>query len=210
MEEYLDHSSPAEAEQIKKLEESLDLDQGDCARLIELGLLYHEPAHREEQSLQIFETLTKREPNSVWGLYWLCHLLIHHQMDVASLKKARNLLETWLSNNIGHGAIYQALWDVRQNLSDVTEEEKIKLLEESVRLEPAWVSNRFLLASSYEKQNRVSDAIKQLEIAQNNFIQADPSWDLNKRTVEEEVTGRTSSRYRKRILEKLRALRADK
>jgi tetratricopeptide (TPR) repeat protein len=217
------HASEKDIESIKQLDASLDPASSPTNELLTLGLLYLEPLHQEDQAIRVFEAILKREAQNVWATYWLAYSYLHYVLDNSALLKAKSLLESYVSSYpMSNGAIYELLANVLDDLDGswrrgvhserelpppTSLQEKIDLLEESVRLEPEWVHNRMSLSWAYERAGRFEHAIRELEQAKRNIIYPDVTWDIIKSSFEEVVSGRTADTVERRIEERISHLK---
>ncbi len=197
------HATPEEIREVEELERVIDFESSSIEDLLKLGQLYIEPCHEEEKAIEVFEAILKRDPGNVWAKYWIAYCCVNYLMDEDSLKRAKDLLDSCLSDVFGKGnaAVYLLLVRVIDELHyidkkyRISEKEKLNLLEESVRLEPNWVSNRMNLAWLYKKLGRIDDAIYQIEKALENFISPESGWSTIQYYFEDAVTWRVSESW---------------
>ena len=194
-------ATPDELRMIRELETKVDLDRSPAEELLRLAQLYIRPMFKEALAIPVLEKILERDPGNAWATYWLAYCHLHYGIDQPSLLKAKQLLESWLvshecndSNAEECAAVHELLVEVRDDilLSDISDAERVALLEESVRLAPQWSGNRWYLARAYIAVGRIEDAISQLEAAQANMIAADPCWDPTEDYFERSVTGRAN------------------
>jgi len=191
------HATPEEAQMISALESRVNVETSPVDNLLRLAQLYICPQHSIERAVELLQAVLRRDPDNMWAKYWLAYRNLRYATTKGAVLEARRLLEHCPEQA---GALYQLLCPVREELGDLSDEERVALLEESVRLEPNWTGNREWLALAYEKVGRIEDAVRQLETALQNMLpEADPSWDPVKSTFEAEVTGRTGVYSREEI-----------
>ena len=210
------HATKEEMQLAKQLASSLDLTRSPTDQLLRLGQLYIEPLHQEPTAIKIFEAVLSREPDNVWGIYWLSYCCVHYLMAKPALLRAQALLESFVSYQPrASGALYALLAEVLHDLDfadglgNRSLSRETDLLEESVQLEPTWIANRIGLAWAYERAGSIESAIRQLERAKQNIIQPDPTWDLNRYYFEVIVTSRIGSNVASMLhgwLDRLRAM----
>lgn len=186
------HANSYQKEQLKELEKRLDPINSPIDELLYLGWLYLEPFHQEDKAISIFEKILNRDPLNIWASYWLAYCYEYYLMDKTSLLKAMNLLQSSIKLNPRQaGPLYILLQSVLSHLNMGSSEDRIYLLIQSIKLEPTWVVNRWLLANEYLKEEKFSKAIQELRTAKSLLINPDPNWDDYKRYFEAIVTGRT-------------------
>ena len=194
------HESKEEAELIGRLEANLDLNQSPIEDLLELGQLYIEPAHREDEAIRLFEAVLRRDPDNAAARFWLANIYLRYLMDQEALKRAVELLGPVLEDGSSYtGAAFMLLAEILEEPGDLPLERKIQLLEASAELEPEWVYNRQSLAWAYSEAGRFAEALAQLQRARANVIPPDPNWTLTRRNFEESVTGRAGHRVVERL-----------
>lgn len=199
------HAAPEELREIETREAELDPATSPVADLLELGLLYLEPAHREEDAIRLFESILARDPDHGPARLWLAYSLLHYAMDQPSLARAQDLLTPLLDAGTYGGAAHMLLAEVRDEQgADVGE--RIRLLEASVAQEPDWVSNRHDLAWAYSAAGRHDAAAEQLEQALEAIRAEDPSWTAAERSYDQSITGRTEFGAEERLRADLRQL----
>ncbi len=209
------HATPEEIKEVEELERGIDLERSSIEDLLKLGQLYIEPCHEEDRAIEVFEAILRRDPTNIWAKYWLAYCCVTYLMDEDSLKRAKDLLESCLSDPSGknNAAVYLLLVRVFDELHyidkkyKVSDEEKLNLLEESVRLEPTWVSNRMNLAWLYKKLGRIDDAIHQIEKALENFISPESGWSTIQYYFEDVVTWRVSESWVEDFQKELKELK---
>lgn len=192
-------ASPEEERMVRRLEATLDPDQSPTSDLLRLARLYIYPMYEEDRAIAVLDKVLDRQPDDPWARYWLAYCLKRFKMDRDSLLRAKELLGSWLdlhahdpARGDAAGAMYQLLAEVRDEpeLQDLSDVERIALLERSVHLAPGWTENRWFLGEAYLKVGRTDDAIGQLEAAEQNAIDADPAWDVLEFEFQLQVTGR--------------------
>lgn len=185
------HATAAEAREIESREATLDRATSPVGELLELALLYLEPAHREDEAIELLESIVARHPQHAEARVWLAYALLHFGMDQDSLARAREVVTPVLENTSHAGAAYMLLGEIGEE-DGVEVAERIRLLEASVAAEPEWVNNRHDLAVAYFEAGRSEDATAQLEAALGSIRGEDPDWSLARRSYEESLTGRTA------------------
>lgn len=199
------HASPDQLADINVRAAALDPATSPPTDLIDLALLYLEPAHREDDAIELLEITLSREPNNGDATIWLAYALVHVRLDQAAMNRATDLLTPLLDDRTHAAAAHLLLAEVRDEQgADVAE--RIALLERSVALAPDWVNNRQDLAWAYSEADRQADAAAQLNQAITAIRAADPSWTIQQREFEESITGRTAAGTTERLREDLREL----
>ncbi len=192
------HPNHDELDMISDLEAHIDPLHGPVEDMVRLGQLYICPIHDDERALGILRIALEREPLHPWAIYWIAYIQLWDLMDRDSLLSAKATLESWLDSTLpgsfepeARAAILQRLVQVRdsQDLADLTDAERITFLEESVRLAPCWVINRWYLARAYLAVGRVSEAEEQLNTALANMTPEGPARDIEDDLFETDVTG---------------------
>jgi tetratricopeptide (TPR) repeat protein len=92
------------------------------------------------------------------------------------------------------GEAYMLLAEVLQDLGKLKLKEEINLLELSVKFEPEWVSNHYLLSHAYEKMENLEKAIEHMNIAIKNLVDETSNWSISQYYYESFMTGRVSVR----------------
>jgi hypothetical protein len=170
-------------------------------------LLYRCPCHEEDKSIRLLEGILDRDGDFSAARIWLGYLHLHYSLDPASIKKARQLLESVPDGDrIHRAASLQLLAAVGEDLKDLSTSEIIRLLEASVALAPHWVNNRDLLADYLARIGDTAAAEAQLRAALDNVIAADPGWSPAEREFEISITGRTADRVAERLTSHLTQL----
>lgn len=186
------HATPDELHAIETREATLDMATSPVGDLVELALLYLEPAHREADAIALLETVVARDPSHGQARVWLAWALLHFVMDGPSMTRAQELLTPLLDVEPYSGAAHMLLAEVRDE-QGATVDARIRLLETSVAIEPDWVSNRHDLAWAYSEAGRHEEAATQLQAALHAIRPEDPRWTLVQRSFEESITGRTAA-----------------
>jgi len=198
------HASPSESREIEAREKRLDPALSPIDDLLELALLYVEPAHREDEAIRLLEAVLQRDPFNGEARLWLAYILLHFRMDAPALARARDAVTPLLDTHPYGGAATLLLAEVRDE-QGAGLAERIHILERSVAQEPDWVSNRQDLSRAYSEAGRNEDALEQLRRALNSISSVDPTWTGAKRNFEESITGRTAfgaeARLRQEIYE---------
>jgi len=206
------HATDEDMKIVRQLESKIDLESSPLADLLELGQLYIEPCHREEEAMRIFEAVLARDPNNADAKFWLAYCCLHYLMVPAAIRRAAILLESVIQTNPERaGAAYLLLAEVLDEEGNLTVDRKIELLEKSVALEPTWVHNRESLAWAYMEAARFADALEQISKALTNVVTPNPEWSITTRNFEESITGRTGHRITERLsgdLEKIKTAMA--
>lgn len=192
------HATSSELQEIQRLEANLDLSLNSVDDLMQLALLYMEPAHREEEAIQLLEAVISRDPLIGEARIWLAYVLLHYKMDSVSLSRAIEVLTPLLEDPTFDGPasmmVAEVLEEQGADLGD-----RIQFLEMSVAKEPSWVNNRQDLAWAYSASGRSEDARRQLELALGSVRRANPAWGVHRRNFEESITGRTAFGVEERL-----------
>ena len=201
------HATAEEQARVRELESRLDPKTSPLSSLLELALLYRCPCHEEDRSIRLLEGILDRDGDFSAARIWLGYLHLHYSLDPASIKKARQLLESVPDGDrIHRAASLQLLAAVGEDLNDLSTSEIIRLLEASVELAPHWVNNRDLLAAYLARTGDTAAAEAQLRAALDNVIAADPAWSPAEREFEISITGRTADRVAERLTSHLTQL----
>jgi tetratricopeptide (TPR) repeat protein len=188
------HATPEEQEEINRQEAYLKEEDAPVEHLVELGVLYIEPYHRVADAIAVFERVLERVPRNIDARFWLAYCCVHYLMDDAALRKAVGLLEAIIQHEpAGSGHAYLLLAEALEDQGRLSADDKIRLLEASVKCEPEWVYNRQSLAWVYRDTGRFEEALIQIEKALDNIREPDSSWSPAVRRFEQMVTGRNSS-----------------
>jgi tetratricopeptide (TPR) repeat protein len=189
------HESPEELELIARLENNVNYDTSPIETLMDLGLMYMEPCHREDEAIRLFEIALERDPRSSQTKFWLAYCLIHYRMDPAALKRAKELVEEIIAADPEcAGGGYYLLSEIMQDLGNLNVENNIQVLELSVRHKPHWVHNHVSLASAYWNVRRTAEAIAEMRAAIDNLQLPEPGWGITKKMWESLITGRIAPR----------------
>jgi tetratricopeptide (TPR) repeat protein len=159
--------------------------------VLELALLLLEPAHRDDEAIELLEKVLARDPTYSPARLWLAYALLHTRMDTVALERAREVLTPLIDTPETAGAARLLLAEVGEE-QGMTVDERISLLEASVAAEPEWISNRQDLAWAYSEAGRHQEAATQLEAALHSVIAANPSWGIARQAFEESITARTA------------------
>ena len=199
------HASHEQLADIEARAAAVDMATTSATDLIDLALLYLEPAHREAEAIDLLEALLRREPGNAEARIWLSYALLHFRFDEANLTHAAELLAPLLDDPTYAAAAHLLLAEVQDEQGgDLTQ--RITLLERSVALAPDWVSNRQDLAWTYSEAGRHADAAAQLKEALTATRTADPSWTIQQREFEETITGRAAIGTEARLRDDLREI----
>ncbi len=205
-----------DAQALLDLEKRLDPATSPLSDLIDLAVLYIYPFHKEDRAIEILERVLARDPGNPWGTYWLAYCHFRQYGDLESERKAKQIVESWISshpcdaeNAAECAAMYQLLMEIRDDLipQELSDTERIALLEKSVRYAPKWSRNRLMLARAYMEVGRLAEAVRQVEAAKENMIEPDPAWGPHKENFEIIVAGRTHPYIAQEIEELLPKLR---
>lgn len=199
------HETFSEKKRVEQLEATFDLDKSSIEDLLDLGLLYIEPCHRESDAIRLYETILKRDPKNSAAKFWLAYCCIWYLMDKDALKRAITLLENIIDTDKNFsGAAFILIAEAMGDLYNLPMEEKIKFLEASIKYEPNWVYNHLYLAWAYKAAKRDHDALNQAELALENFKKYGANFTNDHSIFENEITGR-ASHYMEEQLKKLKA-----
>ena len=111
------HATNEELKLIEQLEAVADPEKSQLEDLLELGQLYIEPCHREEEGITLFETVLRRDPHNACAKFWLAHCYRHYRMDPDSLQRAAVLLRSVSNTDTKYAAAADML------LADLLDEE---------------------------------------------------------------------------------------
>lgn len=200
------HETPEQRREIDERAAAVDPRTSPVEELVDLALLYLEPAHREDEAIDLLEAAVDRDPLHQAARIWLAHTLLHVRMDAVAVERAREVLTPLLTVPTAAGAANLLLAEIREE-QGADLDERIALLESSVAREPDWVSNRHDLAWAYSDAGRHADAAEQLERALRSVVPVDPAWDAARRSYEESITGRSADGTEARLRADLAELR---
>lgn len=122
--------------------------------LIKLGRIYFVPFYEIKQALFYLDKALTLDPKNTEGRFWVAKCMYHYYCDFA---RAKTVLEEALAIN---PILPECLSLLASVLGDLDEpiEQRIKLLNEAVRLAPDWTSPRRSLALLLIKKGQLSEA----------------------------------------------------
>lgn len=203
------HATNEELKVVERLEAVADPEKSPLEDLLELGQVYIEPCHREEEAIALFEAVLLRDPNNPCAKFWMAHCYRHYRMDPDSLQGATVLLRSVSNTDTKYAAAADMLLaDLLDEEDDPSPAEKIPLLEASARKQPEWVHNHESLAWAYLEAGRPREALEHIRRALANVIELDPHWSITTRHFEESITGRTGYQIRERLAADLEQAKA--
>lgn len=203
------HATKEEEARVRGLESRVDLKTSPLSQLLELGLMYQEPCHEEDQAILCLEAILARDSNCSLARIWLAYILLHYRMDNASSRRARQLLRPIVATESRYRAAALKLTvDIGDDLGDLSPNESMDLLYASVVAAPDWVLNREILASHLSRAGKTAEAIEQLSMALANIKSADPDWNFPRQQYEIFITGRIAEMAADRIAGRLAKLRS--
>jgi hypothetical protein len=130
-------------------------------------------------------------------------------MDAAALADAQHMLKSIGESSRYGGLAQMLLAEVRRDLRDLDSAGEVRLVAESVRLQPDWTENRHRLARAYDDDGRKQEAIREVKTAIANLLKAQPA-DVVTKYFEVCFTGRLEPRRRlDDYLAKLEGRKAD-
>lgn len=184
------HASEEEIEYIREVERQVAKERNP-ETLLELGVLYIEPAHREAEAVELFESVLRMDPSNSRAQLWLAYCCIHYLMDQAALQRAVALTERLEDDWELRAAAALLRAEALEDAGELSKSEKVRLLEMSVSRSPDWVSNRERLAWVYAELGRFEEALDHVRRALSNLEAFEPSRNSTEaRIFEELVTGR--------------------
>lgn len=193
------HETPQQLHEIELRAAALDPRTSPVQDVVDFALLCLEPAHKEDEAIELLEMAIQRDPRPGAAQLWLAYALLHVRMDAESVERARQILSPLIDWPGLAGAAGLLLAEVREE-QGAGLDERIALLEASVEREPDWVSNRQDLAWAYSEAGRHLDAVRELKQAIGSIVAVDPSWDDGRRNFEESITGRAAAGTEARLL----------
>ena len=199
------HASIEEQREIESREARLDRASSPANEVLELALMYLEPAHREDEAIELLESIVAREPQHAEARLWLAYALLHFLMDRPALARANEVLATLRNDPVYAGAANMLLAEIGEE-QHAELGERIRFLEASVAAEPTWINNRHDLAMAYAEAGRVEEATAQLRVALENVRSEEAGWTRARRQYEESFTGRTAFAAAERMRAALRDL----
>lgn len=185
------HAGEEEIEYIRDVERRTATEPSP-ETMLELGVLYIEPAHREAEAIELFESVLKMDPSNSRAQLWLAYCCIHYLMDKIALQRAIAITQR-LEGDRELGGAAAMLWaEALEDAGELVKSEKVRLLEMSVRRSPDWVNNRERLAWAYEESGRFEEALEHVRKALANLetFSAPRRVSTESRTFEELITGR--------------------
>ena len=185
------HASEDEIKYIRDVERRV-AKEPDIETLLELGVLYIEPAHREAEAVELFEAILESDPSNGRAQFWLAFCCIHYLMDEPALHRAIALTQRLDNDPELGGAAAMLRAEASQDAGKITKPEKVRLLETSVGRSPNWVSNRERLAWAYEQVGKFREALEHVRTALSNLEKFELSKKISveSRIFEELITGR--------------------
>lgn len=189
------HATLEEKKLIQELEKKIDVNKSPIEKLIELSILYIEPCHNGEKSVEIIKSILKRDQNNEEAKILMAYSCINYLMSKDDLENGEKILNEVISHgDKKKGAAYKLLAEVLQDLGKLKLEEEINYLELSVEFEPNWVSNHYVLSHAYEKIGNLKKAIDHMNIAIQNVVEKEDDWSLAQYYYESFMTGRISDK----------------
>lgn len=187
------HASKKDLQKVRDLERAVARGPRHHDQLIELALYYMEPLHEEDKALQLMEEVVTRVPDCWLARVWAAYLYLHHRMDRISLLRAQDLLRP-LTDQKGNAsaAAWLLLAQIGRELEQLDPAGVAENLERSVEEAPSWVLNHYLLASCYRILGRTSDALRELDLAEDNVHPVDYSVSKADLEFDSAITARTS------------------
>lgn len=185
------HETAEQRREIEQRAATVDVRTSPVDEIVELALLLLEPAHREDDAIDLLEAAVGREPLHPTAGLWLAYALLHVRMDAPSLVRAGEVIAPLLAVPASSGGAHLLLAEIGEEQGRGVDE-RIGLLEASVAREPDWVANRQDLAWAYSEAGRHDDAAAQLQHALTCVLPVDPAWGVARRSYEESITGRTA------------------
>jgi len=189
------HANLEEKRVIQELEEEINVNKSPIGKLIELSLLYIEPCHNYEMAIELIKSILRRDRDNENAKILMAFCCIHYLMSKSDLEYAEKILnEVITTGKKNKGEAYMLLAEVLQDLGKLKLKEEINLLELSVKFEPEWVSNHYLLSYAYEKMENLEKAIEHMNIAIKNLVDEKSNWSIAQYYYESFMTGRVSVR----------------
>jgi tetratricopeptide (TPR) repeat protein len=171
----INHATAAQRARVDTLEEKVRDGAASAGDRFELALLAIEPMHDGFRAAALLEPMVV--DNDMAGV-WLAHCWIYEFMEDASLQKAVALCDEIDRRSEDLDARAAALMLKGAALNALHDFQGATLpLEQSVWLQPAWISNRKLLAAIYERRGMFREAREQLEAALRTTVGVDSRAD---------------------------------
>ena len=198
------HATEDEVDRILALERRYRERPHDLEGLLELGVLYIEPAHREDGAIKCFERVLEADPSNAEARLWLAYCCIHYLMDRHALERAASLLAGVQADPEFGGAASMLKAEALEDMGELDHDEKIRLLEDSVSRSPHFVSNHERLSRAYQVIGRLHDSIEHLKRALANLERFEPRDESRRaQALEELVTGRGQPELHEELVPRL-------
>lgn len=143
----------------------------------ELGLLPDESS----ESYYLLDWLVTREPNNAEASFWLSYVAWGYIIDSYALLRAKYLLEHCQPKEKSLlAAILFMLYTINlelkeSNVLDVDESSFVNLLEDSIRIEPNWISTRMRYAVFLIENGNVPKALELVSQVQQDMFNSEKS-----------------------------------
>ena len=162
--------------------------------LVRLAILLTEPLHRDDEAIKLLNRALEKDPDNDAAALWFGYAAIHSLMDPDSLDRAARLLRGVENRRRALASAAQLVRiECDDDLKRLSTEERLHLLEASVRSEPSWVFNRAWLAHCYWEQGRKRDAVREMQVAVSNImLPAAAPQDPWQRAFDNCITGRAT------------------
>lgn len=203
------HASISESNRMQLLEEKLRDRRITSDELLELALLNIEPGHDGFRAIEVLRETSAESPNFNLAQLWIAYCDIYELMDEGALRECimlcDDLLEREASSRLRAAAFFlkaSALRDLDRNNAPV------ECLLESVKLEPAWVSNRQFLAKLYYEQGHRLAAEEQLHKAIEVSRSQTQSVHIADQLFERLITAQGWSSMKKTLQDQLQGVRS--
>jgi tetratricopeptide (TPR) repeat protein len=160
------HATASESSRMEALEEKLRNRKITSDEQLELALLNIEPGHDGFRAIEVLREIPAESPQFNLARLWIAYCDLYELMDEDALWECILLCDDLIGREASPRLRAAAFFLKASALRELDRSEApIEDLLESVRLEPAWVSNRQFLAKLYHEQGHRLAAEEQLRKA---------------------------------------------
>lgn len=197
------HATVEQNRRIRLIEEKRHAGSATCDELLELSLLALEPKHDGFRAAELLARVDA-EYGDPRAKLWLAFTCIYELMDQTSLRTAVSACGVLISS-ASNVELLAAAWMLkaaaRRHLSAA--EDVRNDIEQSVRLAPAWIGNRQLLAEVLREGGDRRGAEEQLRQALTNVRQMPPTTSYEEYMFQLLITAQRSTGIADRLQRRL-------
>jgi Tfp pilus assembly protein PilF len=186
------HPTKAQLARIAKLEAAVKRETSRHV-LLEFAQLLLEPAHRDDEAFAIYESLLARDAMDADAAVGAAYVHIHTFMEEENLRLAVGLLHRVLDQDAAAARGEMLLAEALEDLGELSDIQRIQMLEASVERAPGWSRNHLLLALAYRDAGDIERARIQMAAAVANRFPSGAGLTLVEASFEECYTGRLGS-----------------